>query len=279
MKQWAVVLGVVLLIFSSSCQKPRDNPVDPGGTGYEPPKIDSFSPTLDLFATNTLTFEWQSNSSGIEYRYRLEDSTAQAVDETIDYTSSDRVTFDLLDDGVYKIFIYVRFTGRTEFRTYEHQFRVKAITGPILKFVKLKSRAQVSGETNVAVWIQDVDQFSSVSLKISFDKAIVNLKTVSKGSFVSPPDGFNQLIVPDFSDNSVLSSANNSGTISASIIVLAGKNTGTAINGSMAILNFVFRGIGKGSSDLEIVEFELRDPTNKVIHANGLPQKAKIVFN
>ncbi|HKZ39571.1 MAG TPA: hypothetical protein VJ044_01335, partial [Candidatus Hodarchaeales archaeon] len=231
------------------------------------------------FTSNTLTFEWQSNSGGIEYRYRLEDSIAVTVDELIDYTSMNRVTFELLDDGLYRFSVYVRHVGRTEFRTYERQFRVMAITGPILNFVKLKSSAQLNSETNVAVWIQDVDQFSSVSMKIRFDNAKINLKTVLAGDFVSPPDGFSQLIVPDFSDNSVLSAANTSGTINVAAVVLAGKSTGTAISGSMPILNFVFRGIGKGSSDLEIVEFELRDPTNKLIQINGRPQKARVVIN
>jgi len=275
MKQWARVLGVVLLILNISCQKPRDNPVDPGGTTYEPPKIDSFSPSLDLFTSNTLTFEWQSNSGGIEYRYRLEDSIAVAVDELIDYTSMNRVTFELLDDGLYRFSVYVRHVGRTEFRTYERQFRVMAITGPILKFVKLKSSAQLNSQTNVAVWIQDVDQFSSVSMKIRFDNAKINLKTVLAGDFVSPPDGFSQLIVPDFSDNSVLSAANTSGTINVAAVVLAGKSTGTAISG-MIEARQVCR---KGSSDLEIVEFELRDPTNKLIQINGRPQKARVVIN
>jgi hypothetical protein len=279
MKHRARVLGVILLILNISCQKPRDNPVDPGGTTYEPPKIDSFSPALDLFTSNTLSFEWQSSSAGVEYRFRLEDSSGLAIEEVLEYTSTSRVTFDLLDEGLYRIVINVRHTGRTESRTFEHQFRVKAITGPIVKFVRLKTKVPVDGETSVAIWIQDVAQFSSCSVKILFDNTKLSLRSVSKGSFVSPPDGLNQLIVPDFSDSGVLSSANNSKTISVSTVVLAGKSTGTALNGSMSILNFVFRGIGRGTSDLEISECELRNSSNLVIQANGLPQKGKVIVN
>ena len=96
---------------------------------------------------------------------------------------------------------------------------------------------------------------------------------------MSLADGFDQLIVPDFSDAGTLSSANNSMTINVFTVVLAGKNTGTSVNGSAGILNLVFRGIGRGTSDLEISGLELRNASNIVIQPHGLVQKGKIIVN
>ncbi len=219
------LIFIVVFTFLSSCVKEFENPLDPESPNYKPPSVQILEGPSEggIVSNNTVTFRWAGNvPKGNEFRYRLVGYLGADFIMYRDWTSwstETSVTFDNLDDLLYKFELETRYIGQENVFKTSRRFRVEWITGPTVKFFKLKSEATVGSEFFVGLWIEEIGNFKSGSFKISFDKNIVEFKGVERGKF--PQDNrLEQVIVPDFSLQKTLDEANNNGEINVATGVM-----------------------------------------------------------
>ena len=138
-------------------------------------------------------------------------------------------------------------------------------------FFKTKTDITVGKVDSVGIWMEDVNGLAGFSVVIAFDKSKLNLVSASSGSYVIQKR-FQQLTVPDFTDTAyVLKSVNQTGRIEITSAFLTdlGSFPNKSISGSGKILNLVFKGIAKGTTNLEITSIDLRDEKEVAISYNA----------
>lgn len=271
-------VGAVLLFTTLffSCEKPRNNPLDPSGTSYQSPSADITSGPNEgqVVNSNVVTFQWSGNTENNLYRYVLSNYS-----DTSDWSVSTSAVFDLLDDTTYTFTLQTMYPEQNSIATYTRHFAVKAVKGPAVKFYKLKNTVATHGQFGLQVWIVGISTFFSARLKLAFNNNLLNLVSISGGSLVSG-DGYSQLILPDFSSTTVIQNANSSGVIDVSTAVLSQSgSSGETVGGTGEVLHLIFGAIKAGSGSINVIQEDVRDSTNTSIALSSPSQSDSVIVS
>lgn len=265
---------LLLISMLSSC--------DAGGIVDKPPpflEIISGPIQNEILNVDKVSFTWKGSGPDYTYRYRLSALDGDNFPTTYlnwsSYSNITEVTFSNLDEGKFRFEVQGRSSG-VEPDPIKRDFIIDAVKGPSVLFYKTKTSIKLNGIDSIGLWMEDVNEFAGMSVVIAFDRSKMSLIGASAGQYVTSKK-FNQVIVPDLYNSSVLQRVNQTGRIELSTAILMdlGSFPLTSISGSGKILNLVFKGISKGQSNIDITSLDLRDNTGKAISFN--PPKNGIV--
>lgn len=261
------ILLISLLAISCNTGGVVDNP---------PPFLEIIDGPQDseILSKDKVVFAWRGNGSGYSFKYRMlsldSDNFPTVYQDWTSYSTATEVTFSNLDEGKFRFEVQAK-SGNIEPNPLKREFFIDAIKGPSLMFFKTKTNVSVGNLDSVGIWMEDVNGLAGFSVVIAFDKSKLNLVSASSGSYVIQKR-FQQLTVPDFSDTAyVLKSVNQTGRIEITSAFLTdlGSFPNKSISGSGKILNLVFKGMAKGTTNLEITSIDLRDEKGVAISYNA----------
>lgn len=228
----------------------------------------------EVLSKDKVVFAWRGNGSGYQFKYRMlsldTDNFPSVYQDWTNYSTATDVTFSNLDEGKFRFEIQAK-SGNVEPAPLKREFFIDAIKGPSLMFFKTKTNVAVGKLDSVGVWMEDVNGLAGFSIVIAFDNSKLNLVSASPGSYVVQKR-FQQLTVPDLNDTSyILKRVNQTGKIEITSAFLTdlGSFPNKSISGSGKILNLVFKGIAKGTTNLEITSIDLRDEKGVAISYNA----------
>ncbi|MFA6977790.1 MAG: hypothetical protein WC209_00590 [Ignavibacteriaceae bacterium] len=260
---------ILLSLFAMSCNT--------GGVVDNPPpflEIIDGPQDSEIVSKDKIVFAWRGNGSGYSFKYRLlsldSDNFPTIYQDWTTYSTTTEVTFSNLDEGKFRFEVQAK-SGNVEPTPLKREFFIDAIKGPSLMFFKTKTDITVGKVDSVGIWMEDVNGLAGFSIVIAFDRSKLNLVSASSGSYVIQKR-FQQLTVPDLTDTAyVLKSVNQTGRIEITSAFLTdlGSFPNKSISGSGKILNLVFKGIAKGTTNLEITSIDLRDEKGVAISYNA----------
>lgn len=228
----------------------------------------------EVLSKDKVVFAWRGNGSGYQFKYRMlsldTDNFPSVYQDWTNYSTATDVTFSNLDEGKFRFEIQAK-SGNVEPAPLKREFFIDAIKGPSLMFFKTKTNVAVGKLDSVGVWMEDVNGLAGFSIVIAFDNSKLNLVSASPGSYVVQKR-FQQLTVPDLNDTSyILKRVNQTGKIEITSAFLTdlGSFPNKSISGSGKILNLVFKGIAKGTTNLEITSIDLRNEKGVAISYNA----------
>lgn len=250
--------------FFSGCQdKPRSNPMDPGGVNYHTPALDTLWGPYngETLSADSVEFGWQGNSASIVDSCTLTNTTVGLIYyQSADWDTASKKDFAHLDDGAYDFSVNVRYIGQTIDTTYHVLFTVKSVPTPSLIFVRKFSQVTLDSSFEVDISINGIQGLFAGDLAITFDKSAIQLVNVSQGDRAGQL-GLTQLVTPDYSLSKIISSANNLGQVGVSTAFLGSTNS--AFSGSGSILKMTFRAVRSGTTALSFQTSDLRDINDK----------------
>ena len=270
MKYFLIHFSILLIsVFAVRCNTGGvvDNP---------PPFLEIIDGPLEseVLSKDKVVFAWRGNGSGYTFKYRMlsldSDNFPSVYQDWTNYSTATDVTFSNLDEGKFRFEVQAK-SGSVEPSPLKREFFIDAIKGPSLMFFKTKTDVMVGQLDSVGIWMEDVDGLAGFSIVIAFDKTKLNLVSSSSGSYVIQKR-FQQLTVPDLTDTAyVLKGVNQTGRIEITSAFLTdlGSFPNRSISGSGKILNLVFKGIAKGTTNLEITSIDLRDEKGVAIAYNA----------
>lgn len=270
MKYFVVHFSILLIsLFVMSCNT--------GGVVDNPPpflEIIDGPQDSEILSKDKVVFAWRGNGSGYTFKYRMlsldSDNFPTVYQDWTSYSTATDVSFSNLDEGKFRFEVQAK-SGNIEPAPLKREFVIDAIKGPSLMFFKTKTTVSVGKLDSVGIWMEDVNGLAGFSIVIAFDKNKLNMVSASSGSYVIQKR-FQQLTVPDFSDTAyVLKSVNQTGRIEITSAFLTdlGSFPNKSISGSGKILNLVFKGMAKGTTNLEITSIDLRDEKGVTISYNA----------
>ena len=270
MKYYLIHFSILLIsLFAVSCNT--------GGVVDNPPpflEIIDGPKDSEVLSKDKVVFAWRGNGSGYTYKYRMltldSDNFPTVYQDWTSYSGTTTVTFSDLDEGKFRFEIQAK-SGNVEPAPLKREFFIDAIKGPSLMFFKTRTTLSVGKIDSVGIWMEDVTGLAGFSIVIAFDKSKLNLVSSSSGAYVIQKR-FQQLTVPDLNDTAyVLKSVNQTGKIEITSAFLTdlGSFPNKSISGSGKILNLVFKGIAKGTTNLEITSIDLRDEKGVAISYNA----------
>lgn len=270
MKYFLIHFSILLIsVFAVRCNTGGvvDNP---------PPFLEIIDGPLEseVLSKDKVVFAWRGNGSAYTFKYRMlsldSDNFPSVYQDWTNYSTATDVTFSNLDEGKFRFEVQAK-SGSVEPAPLKREFFIDAIKGPSLMFFKTKTDVMVGQLDSVGIWMEDVDGLAGFSIVIAFDKTKLNLVSSSSGSYVIQKR-FQQLTVPDLTDTAyVLKGVNQTGRIEITSAFLTdlGSFPNRSISGSGKILNLVFKGIAKGTTNLEITSIDLRDEKGVAIAYNA----------
>ncbi|MDP3683495.1 MAG: hypothetical protein Q8S01_06130 [Ignavibacteria bacterium] len=228
----------------------------------------------EVLTKDKVVFVWRGNGSGYTFKYRLlsldSDNFPSVYQDWTNYSTVTDITYSNLDEGKFRFEIQAK-SGSLEPAPLKREFFIDAIKGPSLMFFKTKTNVTVGKLDSVGIWMEDINGLAGFSIVVAFDNSRLNLVSASSGSYVVQKR-FQQLTVPNLNDTTyVLKSVNQTGKIEITSAFLTdlGSFPNKSISGSGKILNLVFKGIAKGTTNLEITSIDLRDEKGVVISYNA----------
>lgn len=231
---------------------------------------------------NSVIFSWKSASTSAMFKYRLleidNDNFATTYQDWTKYSSSTSVTFTNLDEGKYRFEIQ-SISKSIESGILSRDFVIDAVAGPSMIFNRNLTKVSQGATFTVSLWLEEVDSLSAFSATIGFDKAKLNLVSITQGELVTSRR-YTQLIAPDFSNAAKLASVNQIGKINLVSAILRDISSpqDPFISGSGRILNLRFKAVNKGTTTIEINSLNLRDFFGRTIEFNP-PLKGTVVVS
>lgn len=260
---------LILSLLAMSCNT--------GGVVDNPPpfvEITDGPKDSEILSKDKVVFAWRGNGSGYSFKYRLlsldSDNFPTIYQDWTNYSTATEVSYSNLDEGKFRFEVQAK-SGNVEPAPIKREFFIDAIKGPSLMFFKTKTDISVGKIDSVGIWMEDVNALAGFSIVIAFDKNKLNLVSASSGSYVIQKR-FQQLTVPDFTDTAyVLKTVNQTGRIEITSAFLTdlGSFPSKSISGSGKILNLVFKGMAKGTTNLEITSIDLRNENGVAISYNA----------
>ncbi len=226
-----------------------------------------------VISTNSVSFIWRGSDDNFSFRYRLlavdNDYSSDYVDWT-SYTSVTEIEFKNLDEGKYRFEIEGRSLGVVG-SPLTRTFFINAVKGPSVSFNRIETKSKVGRIDSVSIWMEDVDSLTAFNLMINFNPKIINVVAVNTGKYITD-NSFSQIILPDFSNSSVLAAVNKTGNleINSAVLMTLTSFPNNYISGSGKILNIKFKGIALGTTNLEFTTIELKKLDGSKI-TNGTP--------
>ncbi len=270
--KYSAIIVAILFLHNCNTTQVVDNP---------PPFLEIVEGPADgeVLTHSYVTFGWRGSDNSIEFKYRLlaldEDNFPTIYYDWSQYTKQKEVTYENLDESRYRFEVMARSAGQEEGPA-TRQFEINAFQGPSMSFFKSETEMTVGGTDSISAWLEDVDSISAVHLVIAFDPDYLQLLEVSKGSFVER-ENFELIVVPNFSDSTVMSQVNATGKIEINTAVLATLYTlpRRSLTGSGNILTFRFKAIAPGTTKLTYTLIEFRTEGGREFSGN--PPKEGIV--
>ncbi|MFH0733772.1 MAG: hypothetical protein V1773_04255 [bacterium] len=227
----------------------------------------------EIITVSSVSFIWRGSEEKFQFRYRLlsiDNNSAYDYIDWTSYTSLTEIEFKNLDEGKYRFELEGKnlgFVGSPLTRT----FFIDAVKGPSVSFNKLETKSNIGKIDSVSIWMEDVDSLTAFNFVINFNPKIINVVSVNSGKYITD-NNFNQIILPDFSNSSVLTTVNKSGRLEVNSAVLMTLTSFpyNYVSGSGKILNIKFKGIAKGTTNLEFIVIELKKLDGTKIN-NGKP--------
>jgi len=250
------VFSLILVVVLFGCQnKPRSNPLDPGGTSFQIPFVNFSSIPYDgdTLRVDSVYVAWTGNTPNNVYRYELTNIlTNENYYPLINWDTITTITLKHLDDAPYEFKFETQYSGEDRDSIFTIRFSVKTLATPSLLFMRKYKKVNMGDQFEIEVWVNRVQGLFAGDLAIGFDKNAIQLVNVSKGD-ISP----NQLVTPDYSLSKIVSSANSVGRIGISTAFLSSTNS--IISGTGSILKITFRAIRSGQTRLSFLTSDLRD--------------------
>ncbi len=233
----------------------------------------------EVLTRSYVTFGWQGSDNSIEFKYRLlaldEDNFPTIYYDWNEYSKQTEVTYENLDESRYRFEVMARSAGQEEGPA-TREFEINAFQGPSMSFFKSETEMNVGEIDSISAWLEDVDSISAVHLVVAFDPNYIQLLEVTKGSFVER-ENFELIVVPNFSDSTVLNQVNSTGKIEINTAVLATLYTlpRRSLTGSGNLLTFKFKAIAAGTSKITYTLIEFRTEGGREFSGN--PPKEGII--
>lgn len=270
-----VFIIIISLITFNSCK-------DAGLVDNPPPFIQFITAPAQgaVLTDNSVSFKWRGATSNYTFRYRLlfldRDNFPTTYLDWTNFTNTTEVTFNNLDEGKFRFELVPQSTGII-IDPLVREFFIDAVQGPSLLFFKASTTINLNAVDSISIWMEDVDSLTTFSAVISFDRTRLELLNVTNGQIASQ-NRMAQIILPDFSNASVINNFNSRGRIdiiSAFLPELSGFSN-NFVTGSGKVINLVFRGKARGQSNLTLTSLNMRKPTGEPINYN-FPKNAIVI--
>ncbi|MCF8240047.1 MAG: cohesin domain-containing protein [Melioribacteraceae bacterium] len=271
---FAIILFTISIGLFSACQTSQsvENP---------PPflKITDGPAENTVLSEDVVSFVWKGSDNSFFYKYRLlaidEDNFPSTYIDWNDYSKENEVTFYNLDESKFR-FEVMGISNGLEGGPERRNFEINAVTGPTLTFYKTETNISLGGKDSVNIWLEDLDSLKAIRVVVAFDPNYVNLVSISGGDLVKK-QRFEQIIVPDYNDTTVVNSVNATGKLELNSAVLAtlGSLPQKSLSGSGSVLNVSFRGMKIGTTNLEFVLIEMHKENGAII--SGKTPKSGII--
>lgn len=201
----------------------------------------------EILATDKATFTWAGNDKGYSFKYVLYYIKPSGSSEVIDssaWGSTSKIAFSSLDDGNYRFEVQGKFNNIESKVT--RNFSVNAVSGPAVKFFKIKNIVNITDTVKVAVWVEDVANFMVGDFTISFEKQYLTLDSISVSDLSDfNTKNYNTILLPSWSQ--IKSKANSSGSVSLSFAAMSNTqdvNEGLTGSGGIFYLHFIAKASG-----------------------------------
>lgn len=262
----SLLIIILLAIGLFGCQdKPRSNPLDPGGVNYHMPTLDSLWGPYngETLSVDSVEFGWLGHSTSNVYQCTLTNTTVgQTYYQSTDWDTVSTKGFSHLDDGTYDFGVQIEYSGETIDTTYHVLFTIKSVPTPSLVFLRKFNQVTVDSSFEVDIWVNGIQGLFAGDLAITFDKNAIQLINVSQGDGAGKM-GLTQLVTPDYSLSKIVSNANNLGQFGISTAFLGSTNS--VFSGTGSILKMTFRAVRSGPTLLNFQTSDLRDVNDKTL--------------
>ncbi|HPN39845.1 MAG TPA: triple tyrosine motif-containing protein [Melioribacteraceae bacterium] len=239
-----------------------------GGTTDAPPAFIQFvqAPLENaILSSNSVIFVWRGSDDNFTYRYRLVELNDESPSDYIDwsnYAKDSEIEFTNLNEGKYQFQLEAK--NKNYNTTLTRKFSIDAIKGPSLSFNKITTISSIGLADSVSVWMEDIQELAAFKVAIDFNPNVLIFDGVSGGKNVIN-SSFNQLIVPNFSLQSIKDDVNRTGRIIVNSAFLKSELSNESLSGSGKILNIRFIGKNLGTTKLEFTNIELRKLDGTII--------------
>lgn len=231
---------------------------------------------------NTVSFKWRGATLNYTFRYRLlfldRDNFPTTYLDWTNFSNTTEITFNNLDEGKFRFELIAQSTGVIS-NPISREFYIDAVLGPSLLFFKASTTIRLNAIDSISIWMEDVDSLTTFSAVVSFDRTRLELVNVTQGQ-IAQQNRMAQIVLPDFSNNSVLSNFNSRGRIDiiSAFLPEQGAGANNFVSGSGKVINLVFKGKARGQSNLTITTIQMRKPNGEIINYNP-PKNAVVIVN
>jgi hypothetical protein len=257
LKNWFILFLAALFFTSCNQGSIVDNP---------PPFLEIVEGPLqgEILTLDLVRFVWRGSGTDNKFRFRLlildKDNFPTPIFDWTAYSNAiTEILFSSLDEGKYRFEVQATSTGITPDPLYR-EFYIDAVKGPTLLFYKNKTTINRNATTTIDVSMEDIQNLSAFNLVIGFDKSILSLQSVSGGQYIQQ-NRFQQIVVPDFTNKSILADVNSKGKIeiNSALLMDVGSFPNKSVSGSGKIITLTFKGIGVGTTPLDFTYVDIRN--------------------
>jgi hypothetical protein len=255
-----LLIMFLLILINISCNS--------SGTTDTPPAFVQFvqAPVENsILSSNSVVFVWRGSDDNFQYRFRLVELNDENPSDYIDWSNFSKeseIEFINLNEGTYQFQLEAK--NKNFNTTLTRKFSVDAIKGPTLSFNKIITISNIGVSDSVSIWMEDIQELAAFKVAVDFNPNILIFDGVSAGKTVINSN-FYQLIVPNFSLQSVKDDVNRTGRLIVNSAFLKTDLSDEFLSGSGRILNIKFIGKNLGTTKLEFTSIELRKLDGTII--------------
>lgn len=182
------VMSAVIIFSGCVKEKSKDNIVntfDTTSIAYVPPLTTLLStPPSDIeINSSTVTVRWEGSKDVVGVQYKLDDEDWSDVITLSDVTVSD------LDEGEHIIIIRAQHkNGSLEIKPHTVKFKVNAVHGPALMFLKRKKIVKQNTVFQYFVKAEEVDSLMGFSGVIIFNSTRLQVNSITTGNVKKYPN-------------------------------------------------------------------------------------------
>jgi hypothetical protein len=156
-------------IFSIDPLPGRNNPIDPGNPGYQPPSTTLIHGPENGTTVNThqVEFEWEGNQQDqfMYFSYKLDDVAWSS------WSKEKTATFEFLDEGEHNFSIKSKYINDIEQDNPTNvNFVIDAVQGSSLMFVPRTTKIGFSFNSVAEIFVEEASEFAGVKIEIDFDQ-------------------------------------------------------------------------------------------------------------
>ncbi len=197
------ILAAAALLLAAGCADPempeRDNPFDPGGTGFHDPGIELLAGPADgaVVTADQAAFRWRGTGYASLYSWCLDGGAWH------DWTAVDSARLRHLDDGPHVFSVSAKTAAGVRMATpFQRRFIVDAVAAPCLVTVPRLVATGVGRMFSAQVRREGAAPLSAARVMLTYDPALMRLDHVYPHADWTAAGG--QLVVTDSSAGGVI---------------------------------------------------------------------------